>query len=90
MLVYLCLGSLPWQGLKKKTNDNPMDRIGEKKMMVCVKQLCADLPDCFYEYIVCTRNLQFTEKPDYELLRELFVKSARDKGIGLRYHWDAS
>ena len=90
MLVYLCKGSLPWQGLKKKTNDNPMDRIGEKKMMVCVKQLCADLPDCFYEYIVCTRNLQFTEKPDYELLRELFVKSARDKGIGLRYHWDAS
>lgn len=87
MLVYLVNGSLPWQGLKKKTKENPMDKIGEKKMMVDLKSLCADLPECFYEYINYTRNLQFTEKPDYEYLRELFRNSAKEHNIELRYFW---
>ena len=62
MLVYLIKGSLPWQGLKKKTKDNPMDKIGEKKLLVNLKTLCEGLPNCFYEYINYTRNLQFKRK----------------------------
>jgi serine/threonine protein kinase len=87
MLVYLVKGSLPWQGLKKKTKENPMDKIGEKKMMVNLKTLCEGLPDCFYEYIKYTRNLQFTEKPDYDYLRNLFINSAKTNKIELKYFW---
>jgi serine/threonine protein kinase len=89
MLVYLVVGSLPWQGLKKKTKENPLeDKIGDKKLMVDLKTLCAGLPDCFYEYINYTRNLQFTEKPDYEYLRELFTNSAQKNNIILKYFWE--
>lgn len=90
MLLYLINGSLPWQGLKRKTKDNPMDKIGEKKMMVDLKVLCQNIPDCFYEYVNYTRNLQFTEKPDYEYLRDLFINSAAANGIELKYFWEKS
>lgn len=88
MLIYLVSGSLPWQGLKKKTKENPIDKIGEKKLMVDIKELCKDLPSCFYDYINYTRNLQFTEKPDYNYLTNLFKKSAEDMGINLKYYWE--
>ena len=88
MLVYLIKGSLPWQGLKKKTKENPMDKIGEKKMMVNLKILCEGLPECFYDYINHTRNLQFTENPDYEYLRDLFITSAKMNNIKLKYFWE--
>jgi serine/threonine protein kinase len=88
MLVYLIKGSLPWQGLKKKTKENPMDKIGEKKMMVDLKSLCSGLPDCFYDYINYTRNLQFTEKPEYGFLKDLFISSASTNNIELKYFWE--
>jgi serine/threonine protein kinase len=88
MLVYLIKGSLPWQGLKKKTRDNPIDRIGDKKMMISPKVLCEGLPDCFVEYINYTRNLQFTEKPNYEYMCDLFIKSANKHNIVIKYFWE--
>lgn len=88
MLIYLIKGSLPWQGLKKKTKENPIDKIGEKKMMVDLKTLCVGLPDCFYEYINYTRNLQFTEKPDYNYLKNMFINCARENDINLKYYWE--
>jgi casein kinase I homolog HRR25 len=88
MLIYLIKGSLPWQGLKKKSKENSMDKIGEKKMLVNLETLCEGLPDCFYKYINYTRNLQFTEKPDYEYLKDLFIKSAETNGIDIKYYWE--
>jgi casein kinase 1 alpha len=90
MLLYLVKGSLPWQGLKKKTKENPIDKIGEIKMTIDLKLLCEGLPDCFYEYINYTRNLQFTEKPDYNYLRDLFTCSAKKHDIKLKYYWEKS
>lgn len=87
MLIYLVKGSLPWQGLKKKTRNSRIDRIGEKKMSVNLRELCEDLPECFYEYINYTRNLQFTETPDYKYLKELFIESANKNKIKLKYYW---
>ena len=88
MLVYLAKGSLPWQGMKKKVKGDQVDMIGEKKMSVDLHDLCRGLPDCFYEYINYCRNLQFTEKPDYEYLRDLFTTSAKDYNINLKYFWE--
>ena len=88
MLVYLNKGSLPWQGLKKKTKENPIDKIWDKKMMVSLKSLCVGMPECFYEYINYTRNLQFNEKPDYDYLRNLLITSAKKNNIHLKYFWE--
>lgn len=89
MLVYLLKGSLPWQGLKKKTREKPAeDKIGDMKLIIDLKVLCEGLPECFYEYINYTRNLQFTEKPDYDYLKELFISTAQTQKIRLKYFWE--
>jgi serine/threonine protein kinase len=90
MLIYLVKGSLPWQGLKKKTKGDKTDHIGDKKMMVDLKFLCSGLPSCFYEYINYTKNLRFNDKPNYEYLRELFFNSANAQNIKLKYFWEKS
>ena len=46
------------------------------------------LPECFCDYINYTRNLQFTEKPDYDYLRNLFVSSAKKHNIDIKYFWE--
>lgn len=88
MLLYFIKGSLPWQGLKKKTKTNPMDEIGKTKIVCDINELCKGQPDCFYKYINYTRNLDFTEKPDYEYLRNLFIASAQQNNIELKYYWE--
>ncbi len=88
MLIYFLRGSLPWQGLKKKTKTNPIDEIGKTKMLCDINELCKNIPDCFYQYINYTRNLNFTEKPDYEYLRNLFISSALQHNITLKYYWE--
>lgn len=85
MLIYLTKGVLPWQGIKRKGSIN--DKIGEKKLSIDLHELCEDLPECFYEYLNYTRNLNFTEVPDYDFLRELFIKSAKKHNIKLQYYW---
>jgi casein kinase 1 len=87
MLIYLIKGTLPWQGLKKKTKENQIDKIGEKKMMVDIGVLCQGLPKCFYDYVKYTRGLQFADKPDYDHMVSLFENSAKKEGINMEYYW---
>lgn len=88
MLIYFLKGKLPWQGLKKKTKDNQIDSIGQVKMMTNLEKLCEDLPSCFLTMINYTRNLDFTEKPDYKYLIELFNKAATENNITVKYYWE--
>lgn len=72
MLIYLCRGSLPWQGCKAATSDEKMAMIREKKENTPVEELCKGLPSEFVTYIKYARSLKFGEKPDYAQLRRLF------------------
>ncbi|KAH9883632.1 casein kinase I isoform delta [Xylariomycetidae sp. FL2044] len=73
MLVYFARGSLPWQGLKGKTDHERRDLIKQKKMSLSGNELCRDLLPCeFAQYIDYTRSLGFQDKPDYRYLRDLF------------------
>ncbi|TPX42786.1 hypothetical protein SeMB42_g04988 [Synchytrium endobioticum] len=72
VLVYFCLGKLPWQGLKGATKQQELDRIKEKKMNTPTEVLCRGLPDEFHIYLNYTRSLRFDEEPDYSYLQKLF------------------
>ena len=72
MLIYFANGILPWQGLKRKKNQNHIELIGEVKLSTSIKKLCGSLPQCIADYIVYCRNLRFSEIPDYDYLLNLF------------------
>lgn len=72
MMMYFLRGSLPWQGLPAKTKEDKYRKIKEKKQETSVEDLCGGFPKEFAEYLTKVRSLQFTEKPDYELLRAKF------------------
>jgi serine/threonine protein kinase len=72
MLVYLAKESLPWQGIKKTLKQTQIEQIGEIKKQTPIEIICKDLTPNFIQYLYYCRNLQFTETPNYDLLRSLF------------------
>lgn len=88
MLIYFLKGKLPWQGLKKEKNDDHIRMIGDVKMSTNIKKLCENIPTCFIEYISYCKKLQFDEKPDYNYLKNLFIKEADNQHIDLKYCWN--
>jgi len=72
MLMYFLRGSLPWSGLEAKTQEEKYRKIKEKKQAVPLKELCANFPKQFEEYLQYCRNLEFKATPDYAMLQKLF------------------
>ncbi len=72
VLIYFLKGSLPWQGIK--AGDQKYIRIMEKKLQIPTEVLCYGLPDEIVHYLNYTKSLRFEDRPDYDYLRNLFVK----------------
>lgn len=72
VLVYLLRGSLPWQGLKARKDENIDDLVGNKKRETSIQDLCADLPKQFESYFEHLAGIPHRGKPDYPHLRRLF------------------
>lgn len=72
VFMYFLRGSLPWQGLKAATNKQKYEKIGEKKQVTPLKELCEGYPKEFLQYMIYARNLGYEEAPDYDYLRSLF------------------
>lgn len=72
MLMYFLRGSLPWSGLEAKSKQEKYRKIKEKKESTPLGELCKTYPEAFEIYLTYCRNLQFKERPQYEMLRTLF------------------
>ncbi|CCH58005.1 hypothetical protein TBLA_0A02040 [Henningerozyma blattae CBS 6284] len=72
VLVYLCKGKLPWQGLKGTTKKEKYNEILNKKRSISSEELCKGLPQEFEEYISYCKQLLFNEKPDYQYIKQIF------------------
>merc|ERR1719319_1531986 len=62
MLLYFCIGRLPWQGTKGETKMDMYTKIGSKKQAIALNSLCKDAPPQLKEFIRITRALKFDEK----------------------------
>lgn len=71
LLLFFLKGSLPWQGIKGGVQQ--YEKIYEKKIEITIEALCKDLPNEIYEYFKYVKNLMFDDKPDYKILRSLFL-----------------
>jgi len=72
MLFYFLRGSLPWSGLAAKNQDEKYRKIKEKKMDTPLNELGREYPEQFQTYLHYCRNLDFKERPNYNMLYGLF------------------
>jgi serine/threonine protein kinase len=78
MLMFFMRGSLPWSGLTARSETQKLEKIALKKESTPVSELCAGYPDAFEEYLLYTRKLSFTQRPDYAMLQG-FLSIARER-----------
>jgi serine/threonine protein kinase len=90
VLIYFLRGKLPWQGIPVQNKEMRYKKILEKKMSTSPEELCEGFPNQFTEYIKYTRNLNYEENPDYDYLKNLFIKMLNSDGFGVDcyYDWD--
>jgi len=72
ILIYFLKGKLPWQRINAKTKEEKYNKILEKKMEISSYELCKGLPIEFENFIEYVKNLGYTERPDYDMLRKSF------------------
>ena len=83
-LIYFMKGKLPWSHL------NSSHEMMQKKMEITTKELCEGLPEEFKEFIEYAKKLEFTQKPDYQYLKNLLKNVAEKNGIDIdkvKYDW---
>jgi serine/threonine protein kinase len=89
VLMYFLRGGLPWQGLKIRSKEDRYKKILEKKKQTSSEELCRGFPEEFREFVEYTRNLEYTETPDYDMLRNKFVNLVtKKKGESFDYIYD--
>ena len=88
LLIYLILGRLPWQGHISHSKEDKYYKIREIKKNTTAQQLCQGLPPQFEEYINYTRNLEYTEDPNYNYLKNLFLSVLKSYNYEFDYFYD--
>ena len=74
VLIYFLKGRLPWQGLKAKGKEERYMKILTKKKEIKSEELCKGFPFIFQNFVHYSKNLDYLEEPDYENLKDMFIK----------------
>ena len=92
VLIYFLKGKLPWQGLRLKNKEDRYHKIMEIKRDTSPAQLCHGFPKEFKKYVEYTRNLEYEDDPDYDMLKKLFqnilINEKINKDNYYLYDWD--
>ena len=88
VLMYFLKGRLPWQGMVNKNKEQRYLKIMETKRDTTPEELCKGFPVEFERYVSYTRNLEYEQDPDYEMLKNLFLNVLKDEGYTLDYYYD--
>lgn len=81
MLMHFLRGDLPWLGLKARSKKSKHKAISGVKQDTSDEELCRGYPEEFCIFLQYCRSLQFSEKPNYDFLRNLFRKLFEREGF---------
>ena len=79
VLMYFLRGGLPWQGLKIRSKEDRYKKILAKKKETTPEELCKGFPEEFKNFVSYTRNLEYTQQPDYNMLKRMFFELVTKK-----------
>ena len=81
IMVYFLKGSLPWQGMVINDVKKKYDKIKKLKLEIKLTDLCNALPIETVKFIQYARDLKFEDRPDYNYLRDLLRKAAKNNNL---------
>ncbi|KAK0258867.1 casein kinase I [Friedmanniomyces endolithicus] len=81
MLVFFCLGKLPWQSLPAHNRGERNRAIMEKKIATTAEQLCEELPGELAQYMQQVRKIPEGGRPHYGWFRQKFRRLAEREGV---------
>lgn len=88
ILIYLSKGRLPWQGLAAQTPEEKIRKIVDMKSSIPVEEICSGLPKQFPLFLSYTRQLEFSQDPDYLYLKGLLLDILKENELCFDYHYD--
>ncbi|KAI0987725.1 hypothetical protein GJ496_006490 [Pomphorhynchus laevis] len=88
VLLYLLRGKLPWQGIQAATKRHKYYKIHKMKQECDIESLCKGYSPVFAEYMNYVKNLDFTERPDYNYMKNMFRKAMLKKHYKYDYNYD--
>ncbi|CAD8142709.1 unnamed protein product [Paramecium octaurelia] len=87
MLIFLLKGSLPWQNVSHKNEEEKVKIVGLMKMRISSQELCQDLPIEFMRFIDLVKKMSYREKPGYKYFQQLFRRVAIQQQVEYRFDW---
>ena len=91
IIIYFIKGELPWQGVKYKNKSEKYSKIYEMKKKSTVKggELCESIPAEFQTIIDYIIGLEFTEKPNYSMIKNIIdiILAKLNYNNDLQFDW---
>ncbi|RWS13742.1 casein kinase I isoform gamma-3-like protein [Dinothrombium tinctorium] len=87
ILMHFLRSDLPWKITTFNVEDK-YEQIGNEKEKTSLEKLCDGFAEEFVEYLHYVRELEFFEKPNYDMLREKFVNLFNEKYFGADREYD--
>jgi len=75
VLIYLARGSLPWAGIQAKDWRVRSQLVLDAKESADPSELATGLPEAFGEFLACAQGLNFSARPEYDLLHDMFEQA---------------
>ena len=88
IIMYFLRGNLPWQGLKVNKKEERYKKICEIKKEYTSDKLCKGFPKELELFISYIKQLEFTEVPDYDYLKNLLVKIMEKNKLEIDFYYD--
>ena len=88
MLIYFIKGSLPWDDLNIKKNEDKIKKILEMKQNIKEEYLTEGLPEEIKLFISYCKKLKFEEEPNYDYLKILLKKIINIKDSFINFYFN--